>query len=328
MGLGVCLSLLALGGPQYTPPGDCAAEEYAAGYPDCPGFGCIGTALMRHLTIQQAARSINLNAGWAEVREDLVVACGLKPIDMTSHCFDDDLHVDCCAMLSTMTRNTAENAGIDLGTVGKVGTNSLHDQISAATNPALGDGGSWCTCQLRTPYDVCHRQFGSRTAFKFVWCAPGLAAILDDDARVITYGQPVDLPPNHAEMAQRSWEHLMASAKLGPRSEASVGGWLAACDKVREMEDFPVIRETPYKDSLREEPEILDMDPLLDPELDHIQLPEDEYDGEEVTPPSPPLPPPVPPPYPPLTPLTTPYPPPNHPLTTPSPPPNHPPTTP
>lgn len=50
-----------------------------------------------------------------------------------------------------LASSAQENAQIDLDSVGKNLLNPLHEQITAATNPALGDGGSWRACPAAHP---------------------------------------------------------------------------------------------------------------------------------------------------------------------------------
>jgi len=124
-------------------------------YPNCPeqgSTGCDGTAAARSEAARAAARSLDLDRPWDEVRAGLVRACGLRVQRSTSHCFNDFNHVDCCAM--TQTHNTNEESRV----VGIHSQNKLGPHIVDASLPGHGSGGSWCTCQLSAPYDVCHRQ--------------------------------------------------------------------------------------------------------------------------------------------------------------------------
>ena len=58
--------------------------------------------------------------------------------------------------------------------------------LQSSPPKGTGEGGSWCTCHISSPEDVCHKQFGARTAFKLVWC-PGANndfktyTLVDDD---------------------------------------------------------------------------------------------------------------------------------------------------
>ena len=81
-------------------------------YPDCPGASCTGTAWDRHYAAREAARSVDLNRPWPEVRKALVSACGLEVQQSTSHCFNDFNHVDCCTMTTGSTHCTNEEAQI------------------------------------------------------------------------------------------------------------------------------------------------------------------------------------------------------------------------
>lgn len=69
------------------------------------------------------------------------------------------------------------------------------------------------TCPFsRRPHDVCHQTFGSRTAFKLVWCEGSrLAVILDDRAKILNIGEPLQVDEvvgfaegRHEEM-ENSW---------------------------------------------------------------------------------------------------------------------------
>ena len=80
--------------------------------------------------------------------------------------FDDFNHVDCCVMESGNTHQTNEASRV----VGMHPVNYLGAHIVDASVSDLGPGGSWCTCHLSSPADVCHKQFGARTAFKLAWC--------------------------------------------------------------------------------------------------------------------------------------------------------------
>ena len=71
---------------------------------------------------------------------------------------------------------------------------------------------------MSSPEDVCHKQFGARTAFKLVWCeGTGVAALIDDWGNVLSSGKP--LPPDGGEVPmmggararQGSWQVLSHS---------------------------------------------------------------------------------------------------------------------
>ena len=181
-------------------------------YPNCPehgSSGCVGTAHARADVARAAARAVDLNRPWREVRQGLASACGLRVQRSTGHCFNDFNHVDCCVM--SATHNTNEESNV----VGIHSQNFLGEHIESASLPEHGSGGSWCTCQLSAPYDVCHRQvrllpgprtcrrlpwhrtrcvvahcccpraqFGAQPAWKLVWCdGSGVAMVVDESAR-------------------------------------------------------------------------------------------------------------------------------------------------
>lgn len=185
-------------------------------YPDCPSQpeGCTGTSESRSSAARKRARDVDLNRDWPEVREAVVNACGLKVQTSTSHCFEDFNHVDCCTMGTGVSQNTNEKSRVR----GMHAVNFLGAHITDASTPFPeeadegGGGGSWCTCHLSSPEDVCHKQFGARTAFKLVWChGTGVAALLDDYGNVLSTGKPLsaggDVPRYGGERArQESWQ--------------------------------------------------------------------------------------------------------------------------
>ena len=164
-------------------------QPLAAIHADCPSQadGCTGTAEQRSAEAVERARAVRFNQPWPLVREEIVSACGLRVQQSTGHCFNDWNHVDCCAMATSNTHRTNEESRV----VGMHRTNFLGAHIVDASVAELGDGGSWCTCHLSSPEDVCHRQFGARTAFKLTWCEGGrVAALLDDYGNVLSSGKP------------------------------------------------------------------------------------------------------------------------------------------
>jgi hypothetical protein len=202
--------------------------------PDCPSQpgGCQGTAISRADAARERARALDLNGPWSEVREAVVEACGLRVQRSTSHCFNDFNHVDCCAMASEATHSTNEQSKVR----GMHSVNFLGSHIVDASIPDRGEGGSWCTCHISSPEDVCHKQFGARTAFKLVWCGgTGVAALLDDYANVLASGKPVgvrgdgsDIPTYGGERArQDSWQVLD-----GSHNATWAHGWRQACKRV------------------------------------------------------------------------------------------------
>ena len=199
---------------------------------NCPdqGNGCTGTAVERSEAAIDRARAVNLNQAWPSVREAIVEACGLKAQASTSHCFNDFNHVDCCTMVQSHTHRTNEDSRV----VGMHRVNFLGSHIVDASLPSLGEGGSWCTCHLSSPADVCHKQFGARTAFKLVWCGgSGVAALLDDYGNVLSSGKPVaagraTIPDYGGASARRdSWRVLDES-----RNKTWAARWKAACSQV------------------------------------------------------------------------------------------------
>ena len=200
--------------------------------PDCPAQpnGCPGTAEERSAAIRDRARGLDLNRPWNLVRQDIVKACGLRVQRSTGHCFNDFNHVDCCAMDDGSTHMTNEESKV----VGMHQVNFLGSHIVDASVKELGPGGSWCTCHLSSPDDVCHKQFGARTAFKLVWCGgTGVAAILDDYANILASGKPtaddVGAVPDFGGQRARqdSWRVLDASHNL-----SWAHNWRAACERV------------------------------------------------------------------------------------------------
>ena len=214
-----------------------AVARVAAVHEDCPGEadGCPGTAEARASVARKLAREIDLNGQWDTVREQIVSACGLKVQRSTMHCFNDWNHVDCCAMDDSRTHNTNEQSKV----VGMHEKNLLGPHITEASLTDHGPGGSWCTCHVSSPEDVCHRQFGARTAFKLVWChGTGVAALLDDYANVLSSGKPTGrhsyslhsnpVPSMGGSAARmRSWGVLDSS----PNSTWAAR-WRQTCDNV------------------------------------------------------------------------------------------------
>jgi hypothetical protein len=199
--------------------------------PDQPD-GCPGTAESR---VQQAishARNIDLNREWPVVRDDIVRACGLRIQPATSHCFNDFNHVDCCAMVDQNVHRTNEESRV----VGMHPVNFLGSHIVSASLAGHGSGGSWCTCHLSSPADVCHRQFGARTAFKLVWCdGTCVAALVDDWGNVLSHGKPLapdgdgDAIPlmGGAHARRRNWQVVSES-----HNTTWADRWRASCHRI------------------------------------------------------------------------------------------------
>mmetsp|Transcript_4265 Transcript_4265/g.4922 ORF Transcript_4265/g.4922 Transcript_4265/m.4922 type:complete len:269 (-) Transcript_4265:170-976(-) len=167
-----------------------------------------GTAVERLNSAKERASSLKpaqLNADWDSVRVAVLGACGLRDLQRsapgqgyTGHCFADYNHCDCTTMLGEVSHNENQGQvqGIAMG-------NQLGPGIQNASDPELGPGGSWCTCQQganqEPPRDVAHLQFKSRIAFKLVWCpnTEFKAFVLVDDAgNLLNTGVPTGrLPP-------------------------------------------------------------------------------------------------------------------------------------
>ena len=140
-----------------------------------------GTAVARMNAARLRAKSLNLTdttGDWANVRRKILWAAGLKDITnarpgqgYTGHAFNDWNHVDACTMLGDV--QFEENEG---RVEGMHYRNPLGEGIVIASDPTLGEGGTWSTCMQgchhNPPQDVAHVQFKSRIAFKLVWCPP------------------------------------------------------------------------------------------------------------------------------------------------------------
>lgn len=207
------------------------AAARGAVHPDCPDQpeGCTGTAIARSEEARAQARGLDLNRPWREVREAIAQACGLRVQSSTQHCFNDFNHVDCCTMDSSSTHRTNEESKVK----GMHAVNFLGSHIVDASIATHGTGGSWCTCHLSSPADVCHKQFGARTAFKLVWCqGTGVAALLDDYGNVLTSGKPLggdgSVPDYGGPRArQDAWRVLD-----GSHNTTWAQGWRAACERI------------------------------------------------------------------------------------------------
>ena len=90
-------------------------------------------------------------------------------------------------MVGQNTHRTNEESRV----VGMHRVNMLGPHIEDGSVAGHGAGGSWCTCHLSAPHDVCHKQFGAQPAFKLVWCdGTGVAALVDDHGNVMNSGKP------------------------------------------------------------------------------------------------------------------------------------------
>jgi hypothetical protein len=232
-------------------------QSGAAQFADCP-WDCPGTAHERQSKARAEVLRVDMSAPWADVRHGLVRACGLLLGHSTSHCFADFNHVDCCTMVAGNTHRTNEESRI----AGMHPVNQLENHIKAASVRSHSEGGSWCTCHLQSPFDVCHRQFGAAPALKLVWCeGDALAVVVDDSGNVLTSGYPSLAhqlisgdsskahqhggsshggdPDSHASSAafpeyggararRDNWAVLMAS-----RNQTMVSRWRGACEQAR-----------------------------------------------------------------------------------------------
>lgn len=177
-----------------------------------------GTAVARMKAARERARSLNassLTMDWVSVRRKILWAAGLKDLPnarpgegYTGHSFNDWNHVDACTMLGNV--QFEENQG---RVEGMHYRNPLGKGIVIASDPSLGEGGTWSTCMQGChhdpPQDVAHIQFKSRIAFKLVWCPPTFKqfVLVDDDGNLLTYGQPTGNLP-HIRERQMNYMHV------------------------------------------------------------------------------------------------------------------------
>mmetsp|Transcript_32409 Transcript_32409/g.64163 ORF Transcript_32409/g.64163 Transcript_32409/m.64163 type:complete len:240 (+) Transcript_32409:122-841(+) len=174
-----------------------------------------GTAVARMEAIRKRARSLSkadLSGDWdSTTRPKLLWAAGLKDLrtaapgaGYTGHSFNDWNHVDATAMLASVQAETNANGAVP----GISRSNNLHSGIIIASDPELGEGGTWSTCQLGCnrdpPMDVAHVQFQSRIAFKLVWCPPTFTefVLVDDDGALLNRGKPTGALPSKAERSR------------------------------------------------------------------------------------------------------------------------------
>jgi len=189
-----------------------------------------GTSVERMVASRERARKIpttELDQDWSAVRVNVLGACGLRDLrdvppgqGNTSHCFADFNHCDCTTMLGevSMNQNHGQVAGIARG-------NLLGPGIQTASDPALGAGGSWCTCIMgagkEPPADVAHLQFQSRIAFKLVWSPVDdfkSFVLVDDEGNWLNQGTPTGtLPP----LRERQMNYqVVAGSKYATAAEA------------------------------------------------------------------------------------------------------------
>ena len=136
-----------------------AAREVDPVYP--------GTAVARMNAARDRARSLDsseLSGNWEPVRQKLLWAAGLRDLQnvppgqgYTGHAFNDANHCDATTMLGEVAHNLNEAGngrvqGIAIG-------NKLGPGIEVASDPELGEGGTWSTCT-----NGCHLDPYARTA--------------------------------------------------------------------------------------------------------------------------------------------------------------------
>jgi len=163
-----------------------------------------GTAVARMLAARDRVTSLTvdeLSSDWDSVtRPKILWAAGLKDLrsaqpgsGYTGHAFNDWNHVDATCMLGDVQAQTNANGAVS----GISRSNNLHNGIIVASDPSLGEGGTWSTCQIGAnkspPHDVAHIQFRSRIAFKLVWVPPSFDefVLVDDDGAVLNRGKGV-----------------------------------------------------------------------------------------------------------------------------------------
>ena len=113
--------------------------------------------------------------------------------------------------------------------------NLLGPHITKASTASHGPGGSWCTCHLNSPFDVCHKQFGSSTAFKLVWCKGSqLAAVTDDSGNLLNWGRPQGdsnrVPGYGAAKARAQDWSVLENSPNATMTER----WVAACEEAED----------------------------------------------------------------------------------------------
>jgi len=166
-----------------------------------------GTAVTRlnnvHKRVSQLSEQ-DLKADWQEVRRKLLWAGGLRDLPdampgmgYTGHAFNDYNHVDLTTMIDQVSDNQNDGSIVEIAR-----GNLLGPGIRIASDPSLGEGGSWSTCangcHMNPPQDVAHIQFRSKIAFKLVWVPSSYTTfvLVDDDGKLLATGAPTgDLPP-------------------------------------------------------------------------------------------------------------------------------------
>lgn len=180
-----------------------------------------GTAVQRMNAARERAKGLSpsvLSASWEDVRRKILWAAGLKDLPnarpgegYTGHSFNDWNHVDASCMLGDVAfeENEGRVEGMDFN-------NRLGKGIQIASDPSLGEGGTWSTCMQGCyhdpPQDVSHIQFKSRIAFKLVWCPPRFQqfVLVDDDGELLTWGEPKGNLP-HIRQRQMNYVHVQKS---------------------------------------------------------------------------------------------------------------------
>lgn len=186
-------------------------------FSECPGAGCPGTAVQRQSAAVRriAAADLSTIASWEAWRRVLVASCGLKVQRSTSHCFNDFNHVDCCAMETSHSHRTNEESRVPgMHAVNQLGPHIVDGSLD---NSEFGTGGSWCTCQLGTPRDVCHRQFGAEVAFKLLWCP---VPPLGNEESIITMSSVAGA----LAVIVDEWGNLLNQRRFRPDGRPFVGG--------------------------------------------------------------------------------------------------------
>jgi len=147
-------------------------------------------------------------------------------------------HVDCCTMVGQNTHRTNEESKV----VGMHSVNMLGPHIEEGSVAERGTGGSWCTCHLSAPLDVCHKQFGAQPAFKLVWCdGTGVAALVDDHGNVLNSGKPSpdrggsEVPDYGGSRARADLWKVLATSK----NQTMQSRWRRGCDAILEERAAP-----------------------------------------------------------------------------------------
>ena len=133
-------------------------------------------------------------------------------------------------MVGQNTHRTNEESRV----VGMHSVNLLGPHIEEGSVAERGTGGSWCTCHVSAPLDVCHKQFGAQPAFKLVWCdGTGVAAIVDDHGNVLNTGQPEpdrggEVPDYGGARARSDLWRVLATSK----NQTMQNRWRQSCDAI------------------------------------------------------------------------------------------------